>query len=199
MHYGTEQQKNSISRAGEGDWRCGFALTSPEAGSDAGAIPDYGIVCRGVWEGKQDVLGISLTWEKRYITLGPVATLLGLAFHLYDPQHLLGRTDDVGITLALIPTKTPGVHIGRRHLPLNQAFMNGPNWGRDVFVPMDCVIGGADYAGQGWKMLMNCLAAGRSISLPAQAAASGKLGALATGAYGRVRQQFRVPIGAARG
>ena len=154
-----------------------FALTSPEAGSDAGAIPDFGIVCRGEWEGKKDVLGMRLTWEKRYITLGPVATLLGLAFRLYDPDHLLGEEEDLGITLALIPTQDPGVHIGRRHFPLNAAFMNGPNWGKDVFMPMDCVIGGQDYVGQGWKMLMNCLAAGRSISLPALSAAHRQDGA----------------------
>mgnify|MGYP001611893610 CR=1 FL=1 len=196
LHYGTEQQKSHyLPRLAKGLEIPCFALTSPEAGSDAGAIPDYGIVCRGEWEGKKDVLGIRLTWEKRYITLGPVATLLGLAFRLYDPEHLLGAKDDIGITLGLIPTKTQGVHIGRRHLPLNAAFMNGPNWGKDVFVPMDYVIGGVEYAGEGWKMLMNCLAAGRSISLPALSAATGKLGALATGAYGRVRQQFRLSIG----
>jgi acyl-CoA dehydrogenase len=196
LHYGTEQQKGHyLPRLAKGLEIPCFALTSPEAGSDAGAIPDYGVVCRGEWEGRKDVLGIRLTWEKRYITLGPVATLLGLAFRLYDPDHLLGDKDDIGITLGLIPTKTPGVHIGRRHLPLNAAFMNGPNWGKDVFVPMDYVIGGVEYAGEGWKMLMNCLAAGRSISLPALSAATGKLGALATGAYGRVRQQFRLAIG----
>jgi acyl-CoA dehydrogenase len=196
LHYGTEQQKNHyLPRLAKGLEIPCFALTSPEAGSDAGAIPDFGIVCRGEWEGKKDVLGMRLTWEKRYITLGPVATLLGLAFRLYDPDHLLGDKDDIGITLGLIPTKTPGVHIGRRHLPLDAAFMNGPNWGKDVFVPMDYVIGGVEYAGEGWKMLMNCLAAGRSISLPALSAATGKLGALATGAYGRVRQQFRLSIG----
>jgi acyl-CoA dehydrogenase len=196
LHYGTKEQKQHyLPRLAKGlDIPC-FALTSPEAGSDAGAIPDFGIVCRGEWEGKPDVLGIRLTWEKRYITLGPVATLLGLAFKLYDPEHLLGTKDEVGITLALIPTKTPGVHIGRRHLPLNAAFMNGPNWGRDVFVPMDYVIGGVEYAGQGWKMLMNCLAAGRSISLPALSAATAKMAALTTGAYGRVRQQFRLSVG----
>ncbi len=196
LHYGTDEQKNHyLPRLAKGIEIPCFALTSPEAGSDAGAIPDFGIVCRGEWEGKKDVLGIRLTWEKRYITLGPIATLLGLAFRLYDPDHLLGQQDDLGITLALIPTKTPGVHIGRRHLPLNAAFMNGPNWGKDVFLPMECVIGGKDYAGEGWKMLMNCLAAGRSISLPALSAATGKMGALTTGAYGRVRQQFRLSVG----
>ncbi|HEV7803299.1 MAG TPA: acyl-CoA dehydrogenase, partial [Burkholderiales bacterium] len=196
LHYGTEAQKDYyLPRLAKGLEMPCFALTSPEAGSDAGSIPDFGIVCRGEWDGRSDVLGIRLTWEKRYITLGPVATLLGLAFRLYDPERLLGAEENVGITLALIPTQTPGVHIGRRHLPLDGAFMNGPNWGRDVFVPMDCVIGGVEFVGQGWKMLMNCLAAGRSISLPANAVGMAKLAARATGAYGRVRQQFSVSIG----
>jgi acyl-CoA dehydrogenase len=200
LHYGTEQQKNHyLPRLAKGLEIPCFALTSPEAGSDAGAIPDFGVVCRGEWQGKRDVLGIRLTWEKRYITLGPIATLLGLAFRLYDPDHLLGDKEDIGITLGLIPTDTPGVHIGRRHLPLNAVFMNGPNWGKDVFVPMDYVIGGVEYAGEGWKMLMNCLAAGRSISLPALSAATAKMSALTTGAYGRVRQQFRVSIGRMEG
>jgi acyl-CoA dehydrogenase len=196
MHYGTDAQKNHyLPRLATGLEMPCFALTSPEAGSDAGGIPDFGIVCRGEWEGKPDVLGMRLTWEKRYITLGPIATLLGLAFRLYDPDHFLGAQEDIGITLALIPTKTPGVQIGRRHLPLNAVFMNGPTWGKDVFVPMDYVIGGVDYAGQGWKMLMNCLAAGRSISLPANGVGMSKLCALTTGAYGRVRTQFKMPVG----
>jgi acyl-CoA dehydrogenase len=195
LHYGTDEQKNHyLPRLAKGLEMPCFALTSPEAGSDAGAIPDFGIVCHGEWEGKE-VLGIRLTWEKRYITLGPVATLLGLAFRLYDPDGILGGEKNLGITLGLIPTKTPGVHIGRRHLPLDQAFMNGPNWGKGVFVPMECVIGGLACVGQGWKMLVNCLAAGRSISLPALSAATGKMGALTTGAYGRVRQQFRLSVG----
>ena len=195
LHYGSDAQKNHyLPRLANGSEMPCFALTSPEAGSDAGAIPDFGVVCRGTWEGTE-VLGMRLTWEKRYITLGPVATLLGLAFRLYDPQHLLGARDDVGITLALIPTATPGVHIGRRHLPLNAVFMNGPNWGRDVFIPLDYIIGGAANAGQGWKMLMNCLAAGRSISLPANATGMAKLCALTSGAYGHVRTQFKMPVG----
>jgi acyl-CoA dehydrogenase len=199
LHYGTEQQKNHyLPRLAKGLEIPCFALTSPEAGSDAGAIPDFGVVCRGEWQGRE-VLGMRLTWEKRYITLGPIATLLGLAFRLYDPDHLLGDKDDIGITLGLIPTGTPGVHIGRRHLPLNAVFMNGPNWGKDVFVPLDYVIGGKEYVGEGWKMLMNCLAAGRSISLPALSAATGKMSALTTGAYGRVRQQFRVSVGKMEG
>ena len=196
LHYGTTGQKQYyLPRLAKGLEMPCFALTSPEAGSDAGNIPDFGVVCRGAWQGKSDVLGMRLTWEKRYITLGPVATLLGLAFRLYDPDRLLGSREDLGITLALIRTDTPGVHIGRRHLPLNAAFMNGPNWGKDVYVPLDAIIGGADYIGQGWKMLMNCLAAGRSISLPASAVGMAKLATRTTGAYGRVRQQFNVPIG----
>jgi len=196
LHYGTTEQKDYyLPRLAKGEEMPCFALTSPEAGSDAGNIPDYGIVCRGEWEGRPDVLGMKLTWEKRYITLGPVATLLGLAFRLYDPDRLLGQNEDLGITLALIPTATPGVHIGRRHLPLNAAFMNGPNWGREVFVPLDCIIGGTAMVGQGWMMLMNCLAAGRSISLPASAVGMAKLCAYTTGAYGRIREQFGMPIG----
>ena len=196
VHYGTDAQKNYyLPRLAKGLETPCFALTNPEAGSDAGGIPDFGIVCHGEWEGKPNVLGMRLTWEKRYITLGPIATLLGLAFRLYDPDRILGRNEDIGITLALIPTKTPGVQIGRRHLPLNLSFMNGPNWGNDVFIPMDYIIGGVEYAGQGWKMLMNCLAAGRSISLPSGAVGMAKLCALTTGAYGRVRSQFNVAIG----
>jgi acyl-CoA dehydrogenase len=195
LHYGTKEQKDYyLPRLAKGLEMPCFALTSPEAGSDAGGIPDFGIVCKGEWQGRQ-VLGMRLTWEKRYITLGPIATLLGLAFRLYDPDHILGPEEDRGITLGLIPTDTPGVNIGRRHFPLNGAFMNGPNWGKDVFVPMDYVIGGVDYVGQGWKMLMNCLAAGRSISLPANAVGMSKLAARTTGGYGRVRTQFKVSIG----
>jgi acyl-CoA dehydrogenase len=195
LHYGTDVQKNHyLPRLAKGLEMPCFALTSPEAGSDAGGIPDFGVVCRGEWKGEQ-VVGIKLTWEKRYITLGPIATLLGLAFRLYDPDHLLGEKEDIGITLGLIPTDTPGVHIGRRHLPLNAVFMNGPNWGKDVFIPLDYIIGGRDYVGQGWKMLMNCLAAGRSISLPANGVGLSKLCALTTGAYGHVRTQFKMPVG----
>jgi acyl-CoA dehydrogenase len=196
LHYGTEAQKSYyLPRLARGVEVPCFALTGPEAGSDAGSIPDAGVVCKGAFEGRQEVLGIRLNWEKRYITLGPIATLLGLAFRLYDPDHLLGEKEDIGITLALIPTSTPGVSIGRRHFPLNSAFQNGPNSGTDVFIPIDWVIGGVAYAGQGWRMLMNCLAAGRSISLPANSCGIAKLAALTTGAYSRVRIQFRMPIG----
>ncbi len=196
LHYGTKEQKDHyLPRLAKGIEMPCFALTSPEAGSDAGGIPDFGIVCKGEWQGKSDVLGIRLTWEKRYITLGPIATLLGLAFQLYDPDHLVGKEDDIGITLALVPTDTPGVHIGRRHRAMTATFMNGPNWGKDVFIPMEFIIGGEAQLGQGWKMLMNCLAAGRSISLPANGVGISKLSALTTGAYGRVRQQFKLSIG----
>ena len=196
LRYGTDEQKNHyLPRLARGvDVPC-FALTSPEAGSDAGAMPDRGVVCRGEFRGKKDVLGIRLTWEKRYITLGPVATILGLAFRLLDPDRLLGDKEDIGITLALIPTDTPGVHIGTRHNPLNVPFQNGPNWGKDVFIPMDWAIGGQTYLGQGWRMLMDCLAAGRSISLPALSTGAGKLASRATGAYARIRKQFKLPIG----
>jgi len=195
LHYGTPEQKNYyLPRLAQGLETPCFALTGPEAGSDAGSIPDFGIVCKGLHDGRE-VLGIRVTWEKRYITLGPVATLLGLAFKLYDPEKLLGKELDIGITLALIPTKHPGVNIGRRHLPMNASFMNGPNWGRDVFIPLDWVIGGREFAGQGWRMLMECLAAGRSISLPSSSAGAAKLALLTTSAYSRVRSQFKVPIG----
>jgi acyl-CoA dehydrogenase len=195
IHYGTEEQKNHfLPRLAKGLEIPCFALTNPEAGSDAGAIPDFGIVCKGTHEGRE-VLGIRLTWEKRYITLGPVATILGLAFKLYDPEHLVGAEEELGITLALIPTTHKGVNIGRRHLPLSAAFMNGPNSGKDVFIPMEWVIGGRSMVGKGWRMLVECLAAGRSISLPSMSMASGKLGSRVTGAYARVRSQFRTPIG----
>jgi acyl-CoA dehydrogenase len=196
LSYGTGEQKNHyLPRLASGKEIPCFALTGPEAGSDAASMPDTGIVCRQTFKGEADVLGIRLNWEKRYITLGPVATLLGLAFHLYDPDHLLGEDEDIGITLALIPTDTPGVEIGSRHFPMSQAFMNGPNRGKDVFIPMDWVIGGQDYVGQGWRMLMNCLSDGRAISLPALSTASGKKMSRAVGAYAAVRKQFKVPIG----
>ena len=196
LHYGTQEQKEKYLRGlAKGKEVPCFALTGPFAGSDAGAIPDYGIVCRGDFDGKTDVLGLRVTWEKRYITLAPVATLLGLAFKLYDPDHLLSQETERGITLALIPVGTPGVHVGRRHFPLNSAFQNGPTSGKDVFIPMDYLIGGQERIGQGWRMLMECLAAGRSISLPASATGGSKLAARTSGAYGRVRKQFKMPIG----
>jgi acyl-CoA dehydrogenase len=195
IHYGTEEQKNHyLPRLARGQEIPCFALTNPEAGSDAASIPDFGVVCKGVHEGRE-VLGIRLTWEKRYITLAPVATLLGLAFKLYDPDKLLGGEEDRGITLALVPTSHPGVNTGRRHNPLGCAFMNGPTTGKDVFIPVDWVIGGAAQAGNGWRMLMECLAAGRSISLPSMSMAAGKFGTRVTGAYARIRSQFKTPIG----
>ena len=199
LHFGTEEQKNHyLPRLAKGLEIPCFALTSPEAGSDAASIPDYGVVCKGIWQGKE-TLGMRVTWDKRYITLGPVATLLGLAFRLYDPEHLLGDKEDLGITCALVPTSTPGVNIGRRHLPLNGVFQNGPNSGKDVFMPIDWIIGGREFAGKGWMMLMNCLAAGRSISLPASSVGGAKMLARVTGAYARVRSQFRTPIGKLEG
>ena len=195
IHYGTDAQKNHyLPRLARGlDIPC-FALTNPHAGSDAGAIPDFGIVCKGLHEGKE-VLGIRMTWDKRYITLGPVATLLGVAFKLFDPDKLLGGEEERGITLALIPTTHKGVIHQRRHIPLGAAFMNGPTWGKDVFIPIDWVIGGQEQVGNGWRMLVECLSAGRSISLPSMAMAAGKLASRATGAYSRVRTQFKMPIG----
>ncbi len=199
LHYGTEQQKNHyLPRLAKGQEVPCFALTSPEAGSDAAAIPDFGVVCKGTWQGRE-VLGMRVTWDKRYITLGPVATLLGLAFRLYDPEGLLGAKSDLGITCALVPTNTPGVNIGRRHLPLNAAFQNGPNSGKEVFMPLDWIIGGPEYAGKGWMMLMGCLAAGRAISLPTSSVGGVKALTRFTGAYARVRSQFKTPIGKLEG
>lgn len=199
LHYGTDQQRQHyLPRLASGEDIPCFALTGPLAGSDAGAMPDVGIVCKGQWQG-QEVLGLRLTWEKRYITLGPIATLLGLAFKAHDPEHLLGEEEDLGISLALVPTDTPGVEIGRRHLPLGAAFMNGPNSGKDVFVPLDFVIGGQEMLGKGWMMLMNCLSVGRSISLPAAATGMAKFTSLVSGQYCRVREQFNVPLAAFEG
>ena len=195
IHYGTDAQKEYyLPRLARGIDVPAFALTNPMAGSDAAAIPDVGIVCKGMWEGKE-VLGMRVTWDKRYITLGPICTVLGLAIKLHDPDHLLGDQTDLGITCALVPTHTPGVHIGRRHWPLNATFQNGPNWGTDVFMPLDWIIGGPQMAGQGWRMLMECLAAGRSISLPSLSTGFAKLAARSVGAYARVRSQFKTPIG----
>ncbi len=195
LRYGTDEQKQHyLPRLARGEEVPCFALTGPEAGSDAGAMPDTGVICKGEHKGEQ-VLGIRLNWNKRYITLGPVATVLGLAFKLYDPDRLLGEQTDLGITLALIPTDTEGVEIGRRHYPLNAAFQNGPNYGHDVFIPMDWIIGGQERIGQGWSMLMQCLAAGRSISLPGLSTGAGKLLSRGIGAYARVRRQFNMPIG----
>jgi acyl-CoA dehydrogenase len=195
MRYGTDQQRDYyLPRLAKGEEIPCFALTGPEAGSDAASIPDKGIICYGEHNGEQK-LGLRVTWEKRYITLGPVATILGLAFRAFDPDHLLGETEDLGITLALIPTNTPGVNIGRRHFPAGQAFQNGPNHGTDVFIPMEYLIGGQERIGQGWRMLMDCLAAGRAISLPALGTAATIFCARYAGNYARIRRQFGISIG----
>lgn len=194
-HYGTQEQKDYwLPRLADGtDIPC-FALTGPEAGSDAGGIPDEGVVCYGKYKNKK-VLGIRLNWNKRYITLAPVATVLGLAFKMYDPEGLMGDKKDLGITCALIPADHKGVEIGERHDPMGLAFMNGPTRGKDVFIPMDWLIGGQEYAGKGWRMLVECLSAGRGISLPALGTAIGHLTARTTGAYAYVRKQFGMSIG----
>ncbi|WP_335900057.1 acyl-CoA dehydrogenase FadE [Shewanella algae] len=199
QHYGTpEQQDHYLPRLAKGLEVPCFALTSPEAGSDAGAIPDFGVVCKGQWQG-EEVLGMKLTWNKRYITLAPVATVLGLAFKLKDPEHLLGDKEELGITCALIPTDVEGVETGRRHFPLNCMFQNGPTRGKEVFVPLSFIIGGPKMAGQGWRMLVECLSVGRGITLPSNSAGGVKTAALATGAYARIRRQFKLPIGKLEG
>jgi acyl-CoA dehydrogenase len=195
MKFGTDAQRQKwLPKLADGrDIPC-FGLTSPEAGSDAAAMVDSGVICKGTFEGRE-VLGLRLNWHKRYITLGPVATLIGLAFKAYDPDHLVGSQEELGITVALIPSHLDGVEIGRRHLPSMQVFQNGPNKGHDVFIPMDHVIGGPERLGQGWKMLMSALAAGRGISLPSLSAAGAAYAARTTGAYARIREQFNIPIG----
>lgn len=194
LHYGTEEQKNRYlpGLAAGTEIPC-FALTSPQAGSDAASLIDSGTVCKGKWNGKT-IVGIRLNWDKRYITLAPVATVLGLAFKLYDPDHLIGDKDEYGITAALIPTDLPGVTVGRRHDPLTVAFLNGPTSGKDVFVPLDFIIGGQEQAGKGWKMLVELLSVGRAITLPSTAAGGGQAAAYATGAYATIRRQFNTSI-----
>ena len=199
LHYGTEDQKNHyLQRLATGDDLPCFALTEPEAGSDAASPRSTGIVCRDEFGG-EEVLGMRLNWEKRYITLAPVATVIGLAFRLLDPDGLLGGEEDLGITCALIPRETPGVEIGRRHDPMGVPFQNGPIIGRNVFVPLDFIIGGREGAGQGWQMLMDCLAAGRSISLPTLSVAAAQHATRALGAYATIREQFKMPIGRLEG
>ncbi len=195
LHYGTsEQKKHYLPRLARGEELPCFALTEPGAGSDAGSMKSRGVVCEDVFRG-QRVLGMRLDWDKRYITLAPVATVIGLAFRLFDPEHLLGETEDLGITCALIPADLPGIEIGERHDPLGIAFMNGPTRGTGVFVPLDFVIGGREQIGRGWLMLMQSLAAGRGISLPSMAAGAAQLAARTAGAYATVRQQFGLEIG----
>jgi acyl-CoA dehydrogenase len=194
LHYGTEEQKNHyLPRLARGEEIPCFALTSPTAGSDAASIDDVGVVCKGMHEGKE-VIGLRLNWNKRYITLAPVATLIGLAFKVRDPDGLLGSEKELGITCALVPASTPGVEIGTRHMVVGAVFMNGPTRGKDVFIPLDWVIGGRERIGQGWRMLMQSLAAGRAISLPSLGVAGGKMAALMSGAYARIRKQFDIPI-----
>jgi len=194
LHYGTDEQKaHYLPKLATGEDIPCFALTAPKAGSDASAMPDTGIVCKASYQGKK-VLGLRLNWDKRYITLAPVATVLGLAFKMYDPDHLIGDSEDIGITVALIPTSHKGVEIGTRHFPVGSPFMNGPTRGKDVFIPMDWIVGGQEFAGKGWKMLVECLSAGRGISLPSGATAAAKVAYRATGAYSMLRQQFNTEI-----
>lgn len=195
LQFGTDDQKDYwLPRLASGEELPAFGLTSEEGGSDASAMVDDGVVCMGEWNGEQ-VLGIRLSWAKRYITLAPVCTVLGLAFQMKDPEGLLGGAEDIGITCALVPTDLPGVETGQRHLPSGAMFMNGPTEGHDVFIPLENIIGGQDYAGKGWMMLMSALAAGRGISLPSQSAAACAMAAHTTGAYARIRTQFGLPIG----
>jgi acyl-CoA dehydrogenase len=194
LHYGTDEQKDYyLPRLARGEEIPCFALTSPRVGSDASSIYDTGVVCRGTWNG-EEIVGIRLNWDKRYITLAPIATVLGLAFRLHDPEHLVGEEEDLGITAALIPTHLPGIEIGRRHFPINIPFQNGPTKGHDVFVPLDYIIGGRARAGQGWKMLVEQLSAGRGVTLPTNAMGGGRAAVHATGAYARIRKQFNLPI-----
>jgi acyl-CoA dehydrogenase len=197
--YGTDEQKHHyLPRLARGEEVPCFSLTGPTSGSDAATMRDIGTVAKGEIDGRETI-GIRLSWDKRYITLGPKATLVGLAFRLFDPENLLGKGEDVGITVAMIPASHPGVNIGRRHLPSGAAFPNGPNWGTDVFIPVDWIIGGEKMAGQGWRMLMECLSAGRAISLPSSATAGAKAMLRVTSAYARIRRQFGLPIGRMEG
>ena len=195
QHYGTEEQKDHyLPRLARGEEIPCFALTGPRAGSDAASLPDTGVVCKGMWEGRE-ILGLRLNFSKRYITLAPVATVIGLAFRMFDPDRLLGDKTDLGISVALIPRATAGVTIGRRHFPLNVPFQNGPIQGHDVFIPLDFLIGGTRMVGQGWRMLVEQLSVGRCISLPSSGTGGGKAAVFATGAYARIRRQFNMPVG----
>ncbi len=195
LHYGTDEQKDYyLPRLARGEEVPCFALTGPRAGSDAASIPDTGVICKGLWQGAE-IIGIRLNFSKRYITLAPVATVVGLAFRLFDPQHLMSDRVDLGISCALIPRDTPGISIGRRHFPLNVPFQNGPVQGHDVFVPIDALIGGFAMAGQGWRMLVEQLSVGRCISLPSSATGAAQAAVYASAAYARIRRQFNMPIG----
>jgi len=195
LHYGTDAQKNHyLPRLASGqDIPC-FALTGPTAGSDATSIPDYGIICKGKYKGRE-VLGMRLNFDKRYITLAPVATVIGLAVKLYDPDGLLGGAENLGISLVLMPRDTEGLEIGSRHFALNVPFQNGPVRGKDVFLPLDALIGGQQMVGRGWRMLVEALSVGRAITLPSCASGGAKMASMATGAYARIRKQFNMPIG----
>ena len=194
LKYGTDEQKSYyLPRLARGEDIPCFGLTSVDAGSDAGNMTDYGIICFGEHEGKKTI-GMRLNWSKRYITLAPVSTVIGLAVKLFDPDQLLGKKENLGITVCLIPTNHPGVEVGRRHWPMLLSFMNGPTKGKDVFVPLEWIIGGQDRIGQGWRMLMECLSEGRGISLPAISTAGGKVMYRMSGAYAKVRRQFKLPI-----
>ena len=195
LHYGTPAQRDHyLPRLARGDEIPCFALTEPHAGSDAAASRSTGVVCRGTFEGRE-VLGLRLDFNKRYITLAPVATVIGLAFAMVDPDGLLDGRRDLGLTCALIPRDTPGLTIGDRHDPMGVPFPNGPITGKDVFIPLDFIIGGRDGIGQGWRMLMECLAAGRSISLPALSVAAVEVALRVASAHASVREQFGLPIG----
>ena len=194
MHYGTEKQREEyLPKLASGELIPCFALTGPYAGSDATSIPDTGVVSKGIFEG-EEIIGIKLNFNKRYITLAPIATLIGLAFKLSDPDHLIGETKDYGITCALLPSGLDGLETGRRHIPIGTPFMNGTIIGNDVFIPLDFIIGGIEQAGGGWKMLTDCLSAGRAISLPSGAMSGAKSAVAVTGPYARVREQFGMPI-----
>ncbi|MBS0286885.1 MAG: acyl-CoA dehydrogenase [Proteobacteria bacterium] len=199
LHYGTQEQRDYyLPRLARGEEIPCFALTGPDAGSDAGSIPDTGIICKELFDGKE-IIGIKLNWNKRYITLAPIATLLGLAFKLYDPDLLIGDKKELGITCALIPTTTPGITIGRRHLPVSIPFQNGPTQGKDVFIPLDWIIGGPAMAGHGWRMLVECLSTGRAISLPSSSVGGARVATLAAGAYCRIRRQFKTSLSSFEG
>lgn len=199
LRYGTQEQRDYyLPRLANGTEIPCFALTAPEAGSDAGAITDSGIICKGYYN-HEEMIGIKLNWNKRYITLAPIATLLGLAFKLYDPENLLGEKTYLGITCALIPTHTPGITIGRRHFPSNIPFQNGPTQGKDVFIPLSWIIGGEEMAGHGWRMLVECLSTGRAISLPSSSVGASRVATLSSGAYSLIRRQFRQPLCAFEG
>jgi acyl-CoA dehydrogenase len=194
LKYGTNEQKNHyLPRLADGREIPCFGLTGPRAGSDATSLPDTGVVCKGMWEG-EEVLGLKMNFNKRYITLAPVATVVGLAFRMFDPENLLGDKNDIGITVALLPRDLEGMEIGNRHNPIGSPFMNGPIFGNDVFIPLDFIIGGAKNAGQGWRMLVECLSVGRCITLPSSGAGGGKYGIATAGAYARIRRQFNVSI-----